>query len=90
MCSILAALTNYRAAHYNSKILFHTFDYNFDGGRVETQKIPRLASVQASITELNTGKRQHSCHCVIVAIVKLLIVFVPRDLWFGVALGGAG
>ena len=79
-----------RKIYFNSKLVFYTFNYNFDSGRVQTQKVPRLASVQASITELNAGKRQHSCHCVIEAIVKLLIVFVPRDLWFRVTLGRAG
>ena len=71
------------------KLVFHTFNYNFDSGRVKSQKVPGLASVKASIIELNTGKCQHSCHCVIEAIVKLMIVLVPRDLWFGVATGGA-
>lgn len=70
--------------------MLHTFDYNFDSSRVETQKVPGLASVQASISELNAGKRQHSSDCVIEAMVKLFIVFVPSDFWFGVAVGGAG
>ena len=68
----------------------HTFYENCHSGRVKSQEIPRLTFVQASITELNTGKPQLSRHCVIICTVKLLTVFIPRDLWFWVAFGVAG
>ena len=67
---------------------FLTFDNNFYSRRLDAQEIPGFTFIQASIVELNTGKRQLSRLFVVESTVHLLPILVPRDLWFWITIRG--
>ena len=67
---------------------FLTFDNNFYSRRLDAQEIPGFTFIQASIVELNIGKRQLSRLFVVESTVHLLPILVPRDLWFWITIGG--